>query len=226
MNIPSNHALQRADAILAKHPIPQNPYMRCLCDGAMERDVFVRTQRQFFFAVRFFSRPMAALTARMPDSQSRRMLIHNLAEEHGLEDECQFEPAMAHDRTFIKFLETLGVTPVETISTTEGPQVQSFNLALLGACMSESPAFAFSTLGMIEYMFAEISAIIGSAVVQRGWIAPDELVHYKLHAEIDKRHAAEFFESVDAKEDAAISAGIIFGHHIFDGLYRALLPSS
>jgi pyrroloquinoline-quinone synthase len=168
---------------------------------------------------------MAALTARLPDSESRRILIHNLAEEHGLEEERAFDAAMAHDRTFIKFLGTLGVEPNEIAASVEEPTVRAFNLALLGACTSESPAFAFSCLGMIEYMFADISALIGTAVVRRGWIAAGDLVHYKLHAEIDKRHAAEFFGSAENREADSILAGIEFGHHIFDGLYRSLISS-
>lgn len=225
MTAPSNAALEYAEALLTRSPVSENPYLRSLCDGVMERDAFVRSQRQFYFAVRFFSRPMAALTARLPDSASRRMLVHNLAEEHGLGDQGVFEAAMAHDRTFVEFLGTLGVEAAEVAKTSEESPVRAFNLALMGACTSESPAFAFSCLGMIEYMFADISALIGAAVVRRGWIAAEDLVHYKLHAEIDKRHAAEFFHSTGTRDSAGIFAGVEFGHHIFDGFYRSLIAS-
>lgn len=225
MTAPSNAALERAEALLARSPVADNPYLRSLCDGTMDRDAFVRSQRQFYFAVRYFSRPMAALTARLADSASRRMLIHNLAEEHGLGEDGEFEPAMAHDRTFVKFLGTLGMEAGEITMVIEESPVRAFNLALLGACTSEKPAFAFACLGMIEYMFADISAIIGAAVVRRGWIAAGDLVHYKLHAEIDKRHAAEFFHSVATRDGSEIYAGVEFGHHVFDGLYRSLIAS-
>lgn len=201
-------------------PILHSPYFTALRDARMERATFVRSQQQFFFAVRFFSRPMAALMSRMPDSASRKMLMHNLAEEHGHEDEGgRFHPAMAHDQTFTTFLASLGAVPAEV----ECPAVRAFNLALLGACLCEPPPLAFSCLGIIEYTFADISALIGKSVVERGWVAQSELVHYKLHAEIDKRHAAEFFAAVDATDEPAMNAGISLGLHIFERLYTSLL---
>ena len=38
-----------------------NPYFSALRDGSFARDDFLETQIQFYFAVVFFSRPMAAL---------------------------------------------------------------------------------------------------------------------------------------------------------------------
>lgn len=214
-----------ADRLLAQRPILGDMYFTSLADGRMPRESFARSQRQFFFAVRFFSRPMAALMSRMPCSSSRRTLMHNLSEEHGLDDEegRGLNPAMAHDRTFLAFLATLGVSRDEMQREVEGPEVRAFNLALLGACFGESPSFAYACLGAIEYAFADISALIGKAVVDRGWIAASELVHYKLHAEIDKRHAAELFEEVDPDAPADAEAGVAFGLHIFARFYSGLL---
>ena len=214
-------AREMADALLLARPILDNPYFAALRDGTMDHAAFVRTQRQFFFAVRFFSRPMAALMARMPDSESRRVLMHNLAEEHGFDDEGDggLHPAMAHDRTFLAFLATLGVDSMS--GETEGAAVRAFNLALLGACQNEPPALAFACLGIIEYTFADISALIGKAVVERGWIAQSELVHYKLHAEIDKRHASEFFAAIETADVQAVTDGLALGLHLFDQLYAS-----
>ncbi len=215
-----------AESLLSQRPILQNPYMVALRNGAMGRAAFIHTQRQFFFAVRFFSRPMAALMSRMPDSASRRILIHNLAEEHGFDDEGDggIHPTMAHDRTFLAFLKSLGVEGHEILSEREGETVRAFNLALLGACLGESPTLAFACLGIIEFTFADISALIGKTVVERGWVAQSDLVHYKLHAEIDKRHAAEFFASLDAADTSAMHDGLALGLHLFDRLYTDLLP--
>ena len=213
-----------AENLLSQHPILQNPYMVALRDGTMDRAAFIRTQRQFFFAVRFFSRPMAALMSRMPDSASRRTLLCNLAEEHGFDDEGDggIHPTMAHDRTFLAFLKSLGIE--EILTEREGEAVRAFNLALLGACLGESATLAFACLGIIEYTFADISALIGKTVVERGWVAQSDLVHYKLHAEIDKRHAAEFFASLDAADASAMHDGLALGLHLFDRLYTDLLP--
>src|ERR1041384_1761450 len=189
--------LLAADALLGRRPILNNPYFVRLRDGQLEKNLFIRTQVQFFHAVRFFPRAMAALTVRLPDSASRRGLILNLAEEHGYDGEKGgFNPAMAHDRTFAAFLASLGAT--NNALAAERAPVRAFNLAILGACQTEPIPMAFACLGIIEYAFADISALIGAAVVQRGWIAQGELVHYNLHATSDKEHAAEFLGSAEA----------------------------
>lgn len=208
-----------ADRLLEQHPVATHPYFTKLCSQEMTRESFVNSQCQFFHAVGFFSRAMAALLARQPDSASRQVLMHNLAEEHGWDEEKggQFRPGFAHDRTFLQFLASLQSQP-----QAQGPEVRAFNLALYGACLSETVPFAFACLGIIEYAFADISALIGSAVVQNRWVPKDALVHYSLHAQLDKRHAAEFFEVVENHPPEEVQAGLDYGWHIFSQLYRGL----
>ena len=82
-------------------------------------------------------------------------------------------------------------------------------------------------MGIIEYAFADCSASIGSAVVARDWISAKDLVHYKLHAQIDERHAQEFFNVIeprwsDPSRQYYIKQGLELGGYIFDRLYRDL----
>ena len=210
--------------------ILDNEYFTALRQGTMSLGDFCETQKQFFFAVGYFSRPMAALLARIPDSGARAALMHNLADEHGLSDDGEqqpaaFDPQLAHDRTFLRFLGTLGVTPHEMGSTGERAPVRAFNAGLMGACVSEPIEVAFGCLGVIEYVFADISALIGQVVVARNWVSSEQLVHYKLHAEIDKHHAAEFFQSTAAAWAGGgagrkhVESGIELGLYLFNRLY-------
>ena len=220
MNVQTIPSVQAAaDSLLTRHPLLSQGYFAHLQAGKMERASFVNSQRQFYHAVTFFSRAMAALMARLPNSASRQVLMHNLAEEHGWDDEGQqgFRASMAHDCTFRAFLERLGVEPAP-----EGPEVRAFNLALYGACTCESTALAFACLGMIEYAFADISALIGEAVAANGWIEPAEMVHYTVHAAIDKGHAAQFFGSIEGACRHEVESGLELGWYIFRQLYQNL----
>jgi pyrroloquinoline-quinone synthase len=216
--------ISEAIRLLSERPILKRDYFIRLSDGRMARDEFIRTQQQFFFAVQYFSRPIAALVSRCVDSTMRMDLVHNLAEEQG-----EFRPDEAHDRTFQQFLSLLGVSDVTSL--TEEAPVGAFNAALMGACLTADTDGAFACLGFIEFAFADISALIGAAVVKRGWVAPDRLVHYKLHAEIDKRHADEFFAVIEPAWRAGgarrrrIEQGLAFGHYIFGRLYDDLSTS-
>lgn len=230
MKRPSETLMEQVDHRMARSSIMGNRYFSAMRDGTLSRDAFVRSQKQFYFAVRYFSRPMAALMARMPDSATRQGLIHNLSEEHGFEDDepslAGFDPSLAHDLTFLAFLRSLGVDGREMALEREGPGVRAFNTALMGCCLMARRELAFGCLGVIEYAFADICELIGRKVVENGWIAQDDLVHYKLHAQIDKRHAGDFFKVVEAAwsdgRKAAIEDGIILGLYLFNRLYEDL----
>src|SRR5256885_8046968 len=75
------HAL--IDEVLADVDVAKNPYLIALQDGTFAKDDFVETQFQFFHAVTFFARPMAALAAKIPDASMRVEILRNVWEEHG-----------------------------------------------------------------------------------------------------------------------------------------------
>jgi pyrroloquinoline-quinone synthase len=82
-------------------------------------------------------------------------------------------------------------------------------------------------MGIIEYAFASISAIIGKAVVEQNWVRQENLVHYALHAQIDERHAEEFFAVIESNwDDPArryfIDQGLELGAYAFNRLYADL----
>jgi pyrroloquinoline-quinone synthase len=222
----ARHVTEAADRALRSTPVIQGPYFRALLDGSMPLELFRRTQEQFFFAVTFFPRPMAALVGRIPDPHQRLDILHNLIEEHG-----EFDATRFHHTTFQQFLRTLGSDPAKLDELTLWPAVRAFNSVLTASCVLDELEVAIGAMGIIEYAFADVSAVIGKAVVDRGWVSEVELVHYKLHAEIDKRHAAEFFAVVepgwdDPRRRYYIEQGLALGAYVFDRLYRDLLEAA
>ncbi len=211
-----------AETILGEVDFPNNPYLRALVDGAMSLDAFQRSQEQFYFAVSYFPRPMAALMSRLPDPDTRTGLLENLVEEHG-----HFRSEAAHPTTFRGFLRSIGARgdDVETIRAC--PAVEAFNVAIHGACLAGALETGLCCLGVIEHAFAGIAATIGRSVIERGWVPEAELVHYQLHAEIDARHAEEFYCVAepgwdDPQRRNSIERGLALGAYLFDRLYRDL----
>ena len=213
---------KQADAIIAERGILQNTYFTALVDGSMDLHAFRASQQQFYWAVDFFSRPMAALVARIPDATKRLDILHNVVEEHG-----DFTQARFHTTTFRQFLRSIGAQDEAVSELKLRPEVRMFNSSLTAACLHDEVEVGIAAMGIIEYAFADISQIIGQGVVNRGWVAADELVHYKLHAQIDKRHAQEFFEVVtdqwqNPERRYYVEQGLQLGVFIFDVLYREL----
>jgi pyrroloquinoline-quinone synthase len=192
----------------------------------MTRAMFQASQEQFFFAVTFFPRPMAALVGRIVDPHQRLDILHNLVEEHG-----EFNASGFHHNTFKRFLATINANHESLDTLHLWPEVRAFNSVLTASCVLDEVEVGIACMGIIEHAFAGISAKIGNAVVARGWVSAGQLVHYKLHAQIDERHADEFYAVVESKwHDPArrylIIQGLDLGAYIFDRLYRDLLVKS
>ena len=213
---------QMAEEVLERIKITQNPYFAALSNGEMSKEEFCASQEKFYFAVAYFSRPMAQLISRISNPHHRLDILHNIVEEHG-----DFIPDKFHQTTFQKFLKTLGSDVEKIVHGTSSPAVNAFNTSLMGTCCSQPVEVGITCLGIIEYAFSGISTCIGKSLLERGWIAKEKLVHYNVHAELDKEHANEFFAIVE--EDCEkpeirthITTGLELGAYIFDRLYRDL----
>lgn len=215
-------ASQMAEEVLELIKITKNPYFAALSNGQMSKEEFCASQEKFYFAVAYFSRPMAQLISRIPNPHHRLDILHNIVEEHG-----DFIPDKFHQTTFQKFLKTLGSDVEKVVCGNSSPAVDAFNTSLMGICCSQPIEMGITCLGIIEYAFAEISAFIGKSLLDRGWIAKEKLVHYNEHADLDKEHANEFFALVEDDCEKPeirkhITAGLELGAYIFDRLYRDL----
>jgi pyrroloquinoline-quinone synthase len=211
------------DAITADLRPLESPYLAALNSGELSREDFIETQIQFYFAVVFFSRPMATVAAKIPSQAQRLEVLRNVWEEHG-----EGEPARFHGTTFLELLRRLdGVTVEDVERRALWPEVRAFNTTLIGAGVVDEYRVGVSVLGMIEHLFSSISAAIGQGIVARGWLPAAQMVHYDLHEQLDVRHAQDFFDVVagDADDPAHrywIEQGLWLGGTIFMRLYEDL----
>ena len=200
-----------------------NPYFTSLNKGTFDKNDFIETQKQFYFAVTFFSRPMAVLSAKIPTPQLRLEIVRNLWEEHG---EGDFNKI--HQTTFAELLTRLGnVNLLEIENAQLSPAVRVFNTTLIGACTLDDYKVGVAMMGMIERMFTAISSLIGKSIVKNKWLTQEELIHYDLHEVLDVKHSQDFFDILENtwSEDNhkyLIKQGLQMGAYIFNGLYRDL----
>jgi pyrroloquinoline-quinone synthase len=215
---------QLLGAILDESGYRSNPYFAALRDGSFAREDFVETQIQFYFAVLFFSRPMAALAAKIPTAELRVEVLRNVWEEHG-----EGDPSRVHGRTFVTFLDRLARVSEDDIERRAlWPEVRLFNTTLVGACVLDDYLIGAALLGVIERMFCDISCWIGRAVVARGWLPADRMIHYDLHEQIDLRHSQDFFDILEQAWQRSemnryqVEQGLRLGATAFNGLYEGL----
>lgn len=209
--------------IKAQYLLQEQAYFRALKAGTFAREDFIETQIQFLQAVVYFSRPMAMLAARMPRPEQRWPILHNVGEEHG---EGQY--SMSHEHTFLTLLDRLDVSHEAIATRPQWPEVKAFNIALMGACSQDDIYLGAAVLGIIEDIFSGISAFLGDAIIERGWLERDDLIHYATHATLDIEHAADFYRILATPYEAseaeayAIEQGLALGAYIFMQLYRGL----
>src|SRR5690606_23509802 len=128
----------------------------------MSKEDFLETQKQFLHAVIGFANPLSLIAARMPDVSLRMRIVKTVCEEHG-----EGNLNESHGVTFNEFMKRLN--DGQEVSATETKlAVTLFNTTLNGICINQPYLVGVAALGMIERMFADISAFIGMTVVERG----------------------------------------------------------
>lgn len=201
-----------------------NPYFVHLNNGTFDKTDFVETQIQFYSAVEFFARPMAALVSKIPCPDQRLGILRNVWEEHG-----EGDPKHFHKFTFLTFLQRLdGCTFDEVQTRVLWPELRIFNSTLDSVCNSDNYLIGVGTMGIIERMFSDISFFIGRSVVANGWLTSSQLIHYDLHEKLDIQHAEDFFVILrtawnsDPQARESIAQGLRLGATLFNGLYEGL----
>ena len=211
-------------AILDETGYHGNPYFQALRDGSFSKEDFVETQIQFYFAVDFFNRPITMLAAKIPVRELRIKVLRNAWEEHG---DGNLE--QAHGLIFLEFLDRLAAVTWKDIDRRAlWPEIRAFNTVLAGACTLDDYLIGTGMLCIIERMFLDISGWIGRGILERGWLAPERMIHYDAHEQIDVRHAQELFEVLEPawqelpENRYYIEQGLRLGATVFDQLYRGL----
>lgn len=212
------------EAVLEECEYQKNPYFVNLANGSFQKPDFVETQIQFYFAVVFFSRPMAALAAKIPSPEQRIEVLRNVWEEHG-----EGQLSYGHGSTFVEFLHRLDRVTAEQIRCRGlWPGVRIFNTTLAGAAVLDDFLVSVGMLGIIERMFSDISAWIGRGIVERGWMTEDRMIHYKLHQKLDIKHSEDFFAILKEPYNESpenryhIEQGLRLGATLFNDLYTGL----
>ncbi len=197
----------------------KNKFFEDLASGEMNLEEFIRTQEQFYYAVTGFSVPLALVTAGIPEYENRVKILKNLLEEHGEGDMGE-----THGATFTELLKRLSGKSAITIPPAK-EDVLLFNSTLDDICRNHHYLKGVAALGMIERMFADISAFIGATIIERGWLPKERIIHYTVHQKLDTIHAEDFFSILRPHYETnreIIDEGLMLGAITFLKLYQQL----
>ena len=219
---PSLH--QAVKRVAAHYDFQHHPYLDWMQQESTSREAFCQSQIPFRFAVESFSQALAAVLARIPLLEDRLSLANNVAEEHGHGDRLR-----SHKFTFLQYLEALGSSE-EDMTTPCPVPVLAFNQSILTYGLTQSATAGAALLGMLEYLYIDISAAIAHTLHQRQWTAPGSQSHYAVHEKLDVDHAQELLTIAEPgwnapHSRAQVAQGLLLGAYYFWRLYEDLQPN-
>ena len=218
-------SLDDAVSCVATHyDFQRHPYLCWMRKESTTRAAFCQSQLPFRFAVESFSQALAAVLARMPLLEDRLPLANNVAEEHGYGDRLR-----SHTFTFLQYLEALGASAEEMTAPCTVP-VLAFNQSILTYSLTQSAAAGAALLGMLEYLYIDISAAIAHTLHHRQWTAPGSQSHYAVHEKLDVEHAQELLTIAEPSWHSPsarvhVAQGLLLGAYYFWRLYEDLQPN-
>ncbi len=222
IQLPSlDHAVRQ---VATSYDFHRHPYLCWMQQDSTSREAFCQSQIPFRFAVESFSQALAAVLARMPILEERLTLANNVAEEHGHGDRLR-----SHKFTFRQYLQALGASVDDLTSPCKIP-VLAFNQSILSYSLTQSGEAGAALLGMIEYLYVDISGAIAHTLYQRQWTAPGSQSHYAVHEKLDVEHARELLALAEpswheSRSRAQAAQGILLGAYYFWRLYGDLQPT-
>jgi pyrroloquinoline-quinone synthase len=209
-------------AIARAYDFRRHPYFLWVREPETTRVSFRCSQVRFRFAVEGWSQALSAVLARIPWLEQRRGVARNVGEEHGeVLDK-------SHKASFERFLAALETTPAE-LRTPCPVAVRAFQQATTNFCLVQPYEAGAAALGIIEFLYIDISADIGQLLVDRRWAEPGSQDHYAVHEELDVEHARDLLDLArpaweERRPRREVALGLLLGAHLFWQLYLDLMP--
>lgn len=216
-----DHALHEVANV---YDFRHHPYILWMQHPSTTRQDFCQSQIPFRFAVESFSQALAAVLAHIPVLEARLPLAENVAEEHGHGDRLH-----SHKSTFNQYLQALGATSADLRSPCTVPVI-AFNQSILAYSLAQPGEAGAALLGIIEYLYVDISRAIARMLQERQWTVPGSQFHYTTHETLDVDHARELLALAEPGWDESrsriqVAQGLLLGAHYFWSLYRDLQPT-
>ena len=194
------------DAKVAAKAMLSHPFYQAWTEGRLPLDSLRAYARQYFHHVEAFPRAVSAVHSACPDSDGRRMLAENLAEEEGIEAGKQ-----AHAALWLMFACGLG----ESEADVRAQQLNSETQALIDTFRTLSRRSYASGLGALyayESQFPGVASAKIEGLIGRYGIEDEATLRFfRVHESADVEHSAACRALLDglpeAQKDEAVAAG-------------------
>jgi pyrroloquinoline-quinone synthase len=195
----SNSAFWTAlETRVAPSNLLRHPFYEAWSRGELTRDDLRAYAAEYWHHVSAFPTYLSALHSRLPDSELRREVLRNLAEEEGTDSAM----ARPHSDLWMDFATGMGATRGEVESHAIQPEMAALLATFRSAMQEPAPAAALAALYAYEAKVPAIAATKAEGLAQHYGADAVTARYFTLHQTADVAHAAVWRELID-KELAA-----------------------
>lgn len=218
--------IARIDAAIAGHAMLSHPFYQAWNEGKLDKAILQGYAKQYFAQVKAFPTYVSAVHAGSDDLALRRMLLENLNEEEGGEDNhpelwLRFAEGLGADRAEVESAELTGHTRESVARLRELTRSENTHegLAALYAYESQIPAVARTKReGLKSFYDLDDERAVSFFSVHE--------VADEWHSQIEREALSELCNTPEkeAQAVAAAEAGAKALWHFLDGVTAELLP--
>ena len=175
-----------------------HPFYQAWSRGELTRDDLRAYATEYWHHVSAFPTYLSTLHSRLPDSETRREVLRNLAEEEGTDSPS----ARPHSDLWMDFAIGMGASPAEVQSHAVQPEIAALLVTFRTAMQQPRPAAAMAALYAYESKVPQIAVTKAEGLAQHYSADAASAKYFTLHQTADVAHAAVWRELID-KELAA-----------------------
>jgi pyrroloquinoline-quinone synthase len=186
------------EARIAPYNLLTHPFYQAWSRGELTRDDLRAYAAEYWHHVSAFPTYLSALHSRLPDSELRREVLRNLAEEEGTDSPT----ARPHSDLWMDFATGMGATRADVEHHTIQPEMAALLGTFRAAMHEPKPAAAMAALYAYESKVPQIAVTKADGLAQHYSADAATAKYFTLHQTADVAHAAVWRELID-KELAA-----------------------
>ena len=209
------------EARIAPYNLLTHPFYQAWSRGELTRDDLCAYAAEYWHHVSAFPTYLSALHSRLPDSETRREVLRNLAEEEGTDSQT----ARPHSDLWMDFATGMGATRTDVERHTVQPEMATLLATFRAAMQEQKPAAAMAALYAYESKVPQIAVTKAEGLANHYSADAATAKYFTLHQTADVAHAAVWRELIDkelAADPAAADATLDSAERAARALWTAL----
>lgn len=200
----------RFEERVAPYNLLQHPFYQAWSKGELTREDLREYAAEYWHHVSAFPTYLSALHSRLPDSEMRREVLRNLAEEEGVDSAT----ARPHSDLWMDFAAGMGATRAEVEGRSVQPEMTALMTTFRELMQEERASSAMAALYAYESKVPAIATTKAEGLAAHYGTEGKAAKYFTLHQTADVAHASVWRELIDKElagspedEEAALAAG-------------------